>query len=90
MRLLDRHLQILRRPKGDFLACLDFDRLASCGIAAHAGCALSDLEDAKARDADSFAFLEMLCDYSDQVAEDGFTSPLRQMIFLGQGRSKDA
>ena len=30
----------------------------------------------------------MLCDHADQVAEDGFASPFRQLMLLGQSRSK--
>ena len=37
---------------------------------------------------DAFALLEMLCDQADEIAEEGFTSPLRQLMLLGQGRCK--
>jgi hypothetical protein len=46
------------------------------------------LEDTKARNADSFALFQVLCNHADEIAEEGCTSPFRQMMFLGQGRSK--
>jgi hypothetical protein len=30
----------------------------------------------------------MLCDYANEIAEEGFPCPLGQMMFLGQGRGK--
>src|SRR6478672_4264445 len=48
---LDGFLQLLRRTEGDLLARLDLDRLARCRIAAHAGGALPDLQDAETTDA---------------------------------------
>src|SRR5262249_1947236 len=61
-RLLDCFLQVLGGAEGDLLASLDFDRLAGCGIAAHARRALPNLEDAQAADADARAPLQMLGD----------------------------
>jgi len=43
----------------------------------HASGALSNLQDAETRNTDSFALLEMLRDQADEIAEKGFTSPLR-------------
>lgn len=83
--LLDGHFQILGRPERDFLACLDLDRFAGGGIAPHASRPLPDLQDAETHDADSLALLEMLGDQADEVAEQGFAGPLRQLMFLGQG-----
>jgi hypothetical protein len=62
---LNRELQHLGRPERDFLACFDLDRFSGCGIAPHASCALSNLQDAKTRNTDSFALLEMLGDKAD-------------------------
>ncbi len=36
----------------------------------------------------SLAFFKMLCDFANEIAEEGFTSPLGQLMFLGQSRSK--
>jgi hypothetical protein len=51
---------LLGRTERDFLACFDLDRFTGCKIAPHASSALPDLQDAKTRNTDSFAFLEML------------------------------
>jgi hypothetical protein len=48
------------------------------------------LQDTEARNTDSFALLKMLCDNADEIAEEGFTRPFRQLMLLGQGRSKMA
>jgi hypothetical protein len=85
---VDRHLQILGRPEGDFLARFDLYRFSRCGIAPHASSPLSDLENAKTCKTDAFALLEMLCDKTNKIAEEGLTSPFRQLMLLGQGRCK--
>jgi hypothetical protein len=72
---LDRHLQILGRAERDFLACFDLYGFSRCGIAPHAGSPLSDLQDAKTCKTDTFALLEMLCDKTNEIAEEGFASP---------------
>jgi hypothetical protein len=48
------------------------------------------LQDTEARITDSFALLKMLCENADEIAEEGFTRPFRQLMLLGQGRSKMA
>src|SRR2546423_346828 len=75
--LLNRELEVLRRPERNFPACFDLDRFSGCRIAAHASCALPDLQDPKARNSDSLALLEMLGDEADEVAEERFTCPFR-------------
>jgi hypothetical protein len=66
--LLDRHLQVLGRAERDLLAGLDLDGFAGRRISAHAGCARPDLQDAKTRNLDAFAFLEMFGDQGHEVA----------------------
>src|ERR1700722_3221704 len=80
---LNRHLQILGCPERDFLACLDLDCFSGCRISAHASGSLSNLQNAKAHNADSVAFFEMLCNRDDEIAEDGFTCSFRQLMLFG-------
>ncbi len=83
---LNRHFQILGRPECDFLAGLDLDCFAGCRVAPHASSALPNLQDAETGNADAFAFLEMLGDNADEIAEGGFTCSFRQLMLLGQDR----
>ena len=86
MRLaaLNRHLQFLCSPECDFLAGFDLDCFSGGWIAAHASGAFSHLQNAETRDTDPLALLEMLRDQADEIAEEGFTSPLRKLMLLGQ------
>ena len=61
--------QIFRRAECNLLACLDFDGLSGCGIAAHPGRALADLKSAKARDPDTGAFFEMVANSCDRLGK---------------------
>ena len=61
---LDGFLEFLGRAEGDLLAGLDVDRFAGGGIAAHAGGALADLQDAETDDADALALLQVLGDHA--------------------------
>jgi hypothetical protein len=74
---LNRELQLLGRTERDFLACFDLDRFSGTRITPHASCPLSNLQDTETRNTDSFAFLEMLGDKADEIAEQGFTGPFR-------------
>src|SRR5262245_19539166 len=65
---LDGLFQFLRGAEGDLLTRLDLDRLAGRGIAAHAGGALANLEDAEAADADAVALFQVLHDEIDHAA----------------------
>src|SRR6478672_8932024 len=76
---LDGFLQLLRRTEGDLLARLDLDRLARCRIAAHAGGAFPDLQDAEAADANPVALLQMLHDEIDHAAEDRLSLLFRKL-----------
>src|SRR5262249_43564008 len=67
---LNRHLQVLGRPEGDFLARFDLDGFSGRRVASHAGRALPDLQDAKTRNPDPFAFLEMLGNRAQEAPED--------------------
>src|SRR6187551_163494 len=49
--------EFLRGAERDLLARLDLDRFAGRGVAAHAGGALANLQDAEAADADPVALL---------------------------------
>jgi hypothetical protein len=61
---------------------------AGCRIATHPSCALPDLQNAKARDADALALFEMLGDKADEIAEEALACALCQMMLLGQSRSE--
>ena len=66
--------QFLGRPKSDFLAGLNLNRLAGCRIAPHASAPFSNLQYAEPRNSDSFAFLQVLGDLTDEVVQE-FASP---------------
>jgi hypothetical protein len=85
---LNRELQLLGGTECDFLACLDLDRFSGRGIAPHASCAFPDLQDAKTRNADSLALLEMFGNEANQIAKESFTGPFRHLMLFGQGRRK--
>jgi hypothetical protein len=72
----------------DFLAGFDLDCFPGGRIAAHASGALSNLQNAETRNTDPLALLEMLRDQPDEIAEEGFTGPLRQLMLLGQAGSE--
>src|SRR5882762_6748350 len=82
----DGFLEFLGRAEGDLLAGLDVDRLAGGGVAAHAGGALADLEDAEADDADALALLQVLGDAAYHVVQDLLGLLLRQFLVLGDRR----
>src|SRR5262245_32126946 len=79
-QLLDRHLQVLGWPECDFLARFDLDGFSGRGVSPHASRALPDLQDAKTRNPDPFAFLEMLGDQAHEVAEDRLALAFREFI----------
>ena len=55
-------LSSLAARKATFLLALIWIGFAGGGVAAHAGGALADLQDAEADDADALALLQVLCD----------------------------
>ena len=67
-QLLNRHLQVLGWPECDFLARFDLDGFSGRRVSSHAGGALPDLQDAKSRNPDPLAFLEMLGDQAHEIA----------------------
>src|SRR5262249_56073972 len=79
-QLLDRHLQVLGRPECDLLARFDLDGFSGRGVSPHAGRALPDLQDAKTRNSDPLAFLEMLGDQAHEVAEDRLALAFREFM----------
>src|ERR1700716_261000 len=86
--VLDGFLEFLGRAEGDLLAGLDLDRFAGGGVAAHAGGALANLEDAEADDADTLALLEVLGDHGDHVAQNRLSLLLGQFLILGDRRGQ--
>jgi hypothetical protein len=58
--LSDGFLEFLGGTEGHLLAGLDMNGFAGGGIAAHAGGALANLQDAEPDDADAFALLQVL------------------------------
>src|ERR1700675_4239904 len=84
--VLDGFLEFLGRAEGNLLAGFDVDRFAGGGVAAHAGGALADLEDAEADDADALALLQVFCDLADHVGQNRLGGLLRQFVILGDRR----
>ena len=76
--------QFLGRPKSDFLAGLDLNRLAGRRIAPHASGSFSYLQDAKPGNSYSFALLQMLGDQSDKVVEEFAPRPFCQLVLLAK------
>jgi hypothetical protein len=74
---LGSELQFLARPERDFLARLDLDRLAGCGITSHARGALPYLQDTKTRNADALPLFQMLGDQTDEIMEKNVPHPFR-------------
>jgi hypothetical protein len=83
-RNLDRLFQFLRGAEGHFLRGLDLHRLARGGVAAHAGGALADDEDAEPDEADALALLEVLGDREDEIVEHRLGLLLRHFVALSQ------
>src|SRR5215207_6030821 len=81
---LDGFLEFLGGAECDLLAGLDRERFAGGGVAAHAGGALADLEDAQPDDSDALALLQVFGDPCDHVGQDRLGGFLRQVMFLGQ------
>src|SRR5712691_2531278 len=79
----DRFLQFLGGAEGDLLAGLDLNGLAGRRVAAHAGGALSHLQDAEAADANSVALLQVLGDEVNEAAEHRLGLLLRKLMILG-------
>ena len=79
-------LEFLGRAEGNLLAGLDLNRFAGGGVAAHAGGALANLEDAEPDDADALALLQVLGDAANQVAQDLFGLLLGQFLVFGDRR----
>src|SRR5438132_10885472 len=83
-RRLNGFLEFLGGAEGDLLAGLDRERFAGGGVAAHAGGALADLEDAEPNDSDALALLQVFCNLADHVGQDRLGGFLRQVVFLSQ------
>ncbi len=77
---LNRHLQVLGWPESDFLARFDLDGFSGRRVSPHAGGALPDLQDAKSRNPDPLAFLEMLGDQAYEIAEDRLALAFREFM----------
>src|ERR1700722_8755252 len=84
----DCFFEFFRRAEGDFLARLDLNCFAGCGVAAHAGGALADLENAEAANTNALAFFQMLDDLADQTREDGLRLFFRQFVVFRKACSK--
>src|SRR5579885_569766 len=78
----DRFFQFLGSAEGDLLGSLDLDRLAGRRVAAHTGGAPAHLQNAEAADADALAFLQVLDDGFDEIAEHGLRLLLRHLMRL--------
>src|SRR6185369_13294232 len=82
----DGFLEFLGGAESNFLARLDLDRFAGGRVAARAGGALADLEDAEADDADALALLQVPGDLADQIGQDRLGGLLRQFMVIRQSR----
>src|SRR5579871_2837135 len=82
----DRFLQLLGGAESNLLACLDVDRFAGGGVAAHAGGTFANLQDAEADDADTLTLLQVLGDAHDHVVQNAFGLLLGQLLLFGDGR----
>src|SRR5262249_44507799 len=80
----DRFLEILRNAEGDLLGSLDLDRLTGRRVAAHACRTMTNLKNAKARDADLVALLQVLHDQADEIVEVAGRILLGHAGLLGQ------
>src|SRR3546814_9818649 len=79
----DGFLQHLAGAEGNLLGGLDLDRLAGLRVAAHAGGALADLQDAEVADADALALLQRLGDRREELVEqrsEEHTSELQSLM----------
>src|SRR5215813_10986545 len=83
---LNGFLQFLGDAEGDLLARLDLDRLAGGRVAAHAGGALSHLENAEPADANAVSLLQVLGDQADEIAEDCLGLLLRHLMIFRELR----
>src|SRR5512146_1434855 len=83
-RSSDRFLQFLGGAEGDLLARLDLDLLARRRVAAHAGGALANHENAKTVEADTRAFLQVLGDRGDRVVEERMRGLVRHLVLFSQ------
>src|SRR3954451_3719937 len=80
----DGFLELLEGAERDLLGSLDLDRFAGRGVAAHAGGALANLQDAEAADADAVTLLQVLGDDLDHVDDDRLGRTLRQFVRFGE------
>src|SRR3546814_9789308 len=82
----DGFLQHLAGAEGNLLGGLDLDRLAGLRVAAHAGGALADLQDAEVADADALALLQRLGDRREELVEQGNRRLLLHLVLFSQRR----
>src|SRR6185369_4893869 len=82
----DGFLEFLGGAESNFLARLDLDRFAGGRVAARAGGALADLEDAEADDADALALLQVLGDLADHIGQDRLSGLLRHFMVVRESR----
>src|SRR5581483_6620108 len=87
-KLSDRLFQLLRGAEGDFFARLDLNLFARRRIAADARSAFANLQDAETANTDALAFLQVLPDIADEIAEHRFRLLLRHLMLLRKCRSK--
>src|SRR3569833_92554 len=80
----DRFLQLLRGAEGELLRSLDLDGFAGRGVAAHAGGALADDEDAQTVETDAGALLQVLGDQAGGVFEDAVGGVVGRLVLLGR------
>jgi hypothetical protein len=79
-KALYRELQFLGRCECNLFARFDLNYFAGSRIAAHACSAFSDLQDAKACNADALTLFGMLGDKADEIAEKASPARFKQRV----------
>jgi hypothetical protein len=82
--LLYGFFQFLGRPKGNLLARLDLDCLASRRVSSHPCCTLPHLEDAETGQTNFVTLLQMARGQRHQIAQHGLSLLLRDLMAVGQ------
>src|SRR6516225_10162693 len=85
---LDGFFQFFGCSESDFLAGPNLNCLAGRRVAPHASGSLSNLQYAEPRNSDSFAFLQVLGDQTDEVVQEFASRAFRQLMFFGQARGE--
>src|SRR6516225_11973665 len=81
---LDGFFQFFGCSESDFLAGRNLNRLAGRRVAPHASGSFSNLQYAESCNSDSFAFLQVLGDQTDEVVQELAPRAFRQLVLFSQ------